>query len=70
MTEDESNEFTASYSDIETYVSEQTLRWICGETELTKESFESFKQSINTMGLDNCLNAKQTAYDRYCQRGA
>jgi putative aldouronate transport system substrate-binding protein len=70
MTEDESNEFTASYSDIETYVSEQTLRWICGESELTKEAFESFKQSINTMGLDTCLNAKQTAYDRYCQRGA
>lgn len=68
MTEDESASFSATYSDIETYVREQTLRWICGEQELTKADFEAFKENIAGMDIETCTAAKQSAYDRYTQR--
>lgn len=69
MTDDESASFSATYSDIETYVREQTLRWICGDLDLTGAAFEEFKENIAGMNIDTCIEAKQTAYDRYAQRG-
>lgn len=68
MTDDESASFSGTYSDIETYVREQTLRWICGDLELTEDAFETFKAEIANMGIDTCIEAKQDAYDRYAQR--
>lgn len=68
MTDDESASFSATYSDIETYVREQTLRWICGELELTEAAFEEFKDNITGMDIETCIEAKQSAYDRYTQR--
>lgn len=69
MTESESTEFATTYSDIETYVREQTLRWICGEITLDQAAFDEFKENIEGMGIDTCLETKQDAYDRYTQRG-
>ncbi len=69
MTDEESSSFSATYSDIETYVREQTLRWICGDLEFDEAAFEAFKKEIANMGVDTCIAAKQTAYDRYAQRG-
>ena len=69
MTEAESTEFAATYSDIETYVREQTLRWICGEITLDQAAFDEFKENIEGMDIATCLETKQDAYDRYTQRG-
>ena len=70
MAEAESTEFASVYSDIETYVREQTLRWICGEITLDQAAFDEFKENIEGMNIAACLENKQTAYDRYTQRGA
>lgn len=69
LTEDESNDFSSAYSDIETYVREQTLRWICGEIELNEETFDAYKTAIEEMNISICIDAKQAAYDRYSARG-
>lgn len=68
MTDDEATTFSQAYSDIETYVHEQTLRWICGETELTEDAFSEYQEKIEAMNIRTCIETKQAAYDRYTQR--
>lgn len=70
MTDDEASTFAQAYSDIETYVHEQTLRWICGETELTEAAFSEYQEKIEAMNISTCIDVKQVAYDRYTQRNA
>lgn len=68
MTDNEASTFSETYSDIETHLHAMTLRWICGEDEITEESFATFQREIEDMGLATCLQMKQNAYDRYTQR--
>ena len=44
-----------------------TLKFIVGEVPLTE--FETFRETLDGMGLQTCIDAKQSALDRYNSRG-
>lgn len=67
LTADESDAYNNANSEIETYVAEMALKFIVGETPLTE--FDAFRSTLNDMGLETCLVAKQSALDRYNSRG-
>lgn len=66
MTSDEAVEFNNAYSDIATYVAENTLRFILGEKSL--DEFDAFAQTVSDMGIGKLVAIKQTAYDRYQEK--
>ena len=68
MTVQESEEFNRTYSDISTNVSENVLAFITGSRPLTDESWNEFVSGIEGMGIEKCVEIKQTALDRYLSR--
>ena len=66
MTVEESEAFYAIYNDIDTYIDENLLGFIIGTTPL--DQFDSFKETVNSMGIQDCIAIKQAALDRYNAR--
>ena len=66
LTTEESESYTALYNDIDTYVSENFLLFINGDTPMSE--FDNFVQRIYDLGLEECIGYQQAAYDRYLQR--
>ncbi len=66
MTIEESERFYGAYNDIDTYIDENFLGFIIGTTPL--EQFDSFKDTLISMGIEECIEIKQTALDRYNTR--
>jgi putative aldouronate transport system substrate-binding protein len=66
LTTEESDAFTASYSDIATYVSSETLGFITGSVPLS--DYDSFCDNIRAMGIDELIDIYQAALDRYNAR--
>ena len=50
---------------MDSYVDKMVAKFITGETPLTDESWQSYKNNIEMMGLDELVNVRQTAYDRW-----
>lgn len=69
MTAEETEEFTAAYSDIKTYVAENTLDFILGSTPLDDEHWDAYVTNIENMGIDHCIEIKQQSVTRYLSRG-
>ena len=63
LTSDEASQFSAIYSDAETYLMENTCRFIMGERPLSE--FEDFVAQLESIGIGECVEIKQVAYDRY-----
>jgi len=63
---EESEVISGAYSDISTYVSEMTCRFITGTTPL--DEYDAFVESIADMGIEDCIEAYQAAYTRYINR--
>lgn len=63
MTADEGSDFNSLMSEINTYASENILKFIMGEKSL--DDFDAFVEQINSMGLQETIGLKQAAYDRY-----
>lgn len=59
----EAEAYNASYNDVSTIVSEMTLKFIVGDAELSQ--FDSFVESLYNTGLQDCIDLKQAALDRY-----
>ena len=59
---------TSYYSDISTYASEMVLKFIIGAEPLTEDSFADYVSHIEEMGIQNCIDIYQTAYERYLER--
>ena len=68
MTAEESEEFTAAYSDIKTYVAENTLNFILGTMPLDQEHWDAYVNAIKDMGIDHCTEIKQQSVTRYMNR--
>ena len=68
LTSEESETYTSSYSDISTYASEMVLKFILGMEELNEDSYAAYVKHIEDMGLQNCIDAYQSAYNRYLAR--
>ena len=66
MTDDENSEYVALYTDIETLVNENTVKFITGEKSL--DEFDEFVEMLHTYNIDRCIELKQAALDRYNAR--
>ena len=64
----ESNANTTYTTNINDYVSSMIPRFITGREDLSPQSFESFKEQIVKLGLNELLANRQAAYNRYVQR--
>lgn len=60
---DESEQYYALYSDIDTYLDENIVKFVVGDQSL--DQFDQFAETLKTMGIDQCIEIYQAAYDRY-----
>lgn len=67
MNLDESDQYTQRAGDILTICQEYTTKFITGEYPL--DEIEAFQQKLVDTGIQDCIDAKQSAYDRYMARG-
>ena len=65
-TTEESSEYSAIMTDVDTYVTEMIPRFIMGLRPI--EEFDDFIAQLRAMGLDRATELRQLAYDRYLTR--
>ena len=63
MTSEENSRFADLSAPINTYVKEMALKFVTGDESL--DGFDKFVEKLNSMGLQECLDLQQAAYDRY-----
>jgi putative aldouronate transport system substrate-binding protein len=63
FTAEEADAYNACYNDVSTIVSEMTLKFIVGDADL--DGFDAFVESLYGAGLQDCIDLKQAALDRY-----
>ena len=63
LTIDESEEYNTLYSDIETYMDENIIKFVVGDKDLAE--FDAFVDTLIEMGVEDCTAIYQAAYDRY-----
>lgn len=66
MTIDEGDQYNQHAGDIVTLVQQYTAKFITGDEPL--ENIEAFQQKLIDTGVEECIAAKQSAYDRYMSR--
>ncbi len=69
MTTDESAEYSSIESDLSTYSETKILEFIVGSADIESE-FDSFVETLYSMGLQDLIDIKQAAYDRAMERVA
>lgn len=67
LTTEESERYSAVFSDIDTYVSEMVVKFITGDENIDT-TWDNFVSSVEAMGIADCEALKQAAYDRYQAR--
>ena len=63
MTTEESDEFYGKYTDIGTYAQTELLRFVVGDNAM--DQWDTFVDTCKSMGIDDCVEIYQAAYDRY-----
>ncbi len=66
LTTDEGNEYASKYTDIETYVQECNVKFIMGQMSL--DDYDSYRDTLRSMGIEDCIALKQAALERYLAR--
>lgn len=66
LTADEADEHSSIYSDINTYLQEQIAQFITGAKSM--DEWDTFVKKLKDMGIEDCIQLKQDAYDRYLAR--
>ena len=66
MTTDESEQFYGIYTDIGTYAQTELLRYVVGENSM--DNWDEFVNTCVEMGIDECTDIYQSAYERYLAR--
>ena len=64
FTEDEQAEVTKLMTDINTYVSENSQKWVLGSVDCGAE-FDKYIKGLKGMQIDRVLEIYQAAYERY-----
>ena len=64
LTEDETIIYSDAWTDINTYVTEQTAKFISGEIDI-EAGWDEYIKNLEAMGLQDVLDVYQAAYDRY-----
>ncbi len=65
-TAEEGTQFASKYTDIETYVQECNVKFIMGQMSL--DDYDSYRDTLKSMGIEDCIALKQAALDRYNAR--
>ena len=66
MTAEESEEYSSTFSDIQTYIKEMLPKFVMGDEPI--ENLGTFQDTIHSMGIADCMAAWQSALDRYNER--
>lgn len=64
LTTDENAEYANIATTVYTYATEQILKWMIGEAELTDESWDAYVQQCKSMDLARCVEIYQDVYNR------
>ncbi len=64
LTTEENAEYANIATTVYTYATEQILKWMIGEAELTDESWDAYVNQCKSMELDRCVEIYQAVYDR------
>ena len=65
LNEEENQEYATLSYDITTYASTEIMKFILGQEELTPDTFETFRDTIISMGGNRMEELYQQAYERY-----
>ena len=68
LTAEESETYSSHYGDISTYASEMVLKFILGIEPLNEETYAAYVKRVENMGIQDCVDVYQSAYDRYLAR--
>lgn len=63
---EEAEAYGLHYTDIETYADENLLKFIVGDRPL--EEWDEYVSAFESLGIDSCINAYQSAYNRFISR--
>ena len=66
FTSDESERYNNYMGEISTHYNETVLRFITGDKDLSQ--YSQFVEELHGMGIDECMNLKQSMLDRYNSR--
>lgn len=66
---DQSDEYSTTFSDIKTLAEEYVDKFIVGEYDIDAE-WDSFVQTLYDMGLQDCIDIYQEAYDSFMESAA
>lgn len=64
LTQDEMDTYNDAWGDINTYIGESTAKFITGEWTV-EQSWDSYINELEKMGLNDVIDIYQVAYDRY-----
>lgn len=66
LTTDESEAYSSKMGDITTYCAESIVQFITGEKSM--DEFDAFITQLKSIGIQDCIDIQQAAYDRYLKR--
>jgi len=66
MTTEETAEYNAIYTDIDTYTEENIVKFIVGDKSF--DEYDAFIDTLKQMGIERCVEMTQVAYDRYLEQ--
>ena len=64
-TQEEHDIIKTKGTDVFTFINEQTQKWILGAEPINDAAFEKYVKTLESMGVNELIKAKQQAYDRY-----
>lgn len=65
-TAEESSEFVSIMNNVRSYVNETRMQFILGKKPMS--DFDSYYETLKTMGIDRAIEIEQTVYERYKDR--
>lgn len=65
---EENSVYQKYYTGINDYVNTMIPKFIIGTEELTEETWNAYVEQLNALGLQELLEAEQSAYERYQER--
>lgn len=66
MSTEEGQQYASMYTDIETYVQECNVKFIMGQMSL--DDYDSYRDTLRSMKIEDCIALQQAALDRYNAR--
>ena len=69
MTTDQGEEYTTLINEINSYITEMTLKFIIGEVELNDDTWGTYMETVENMGMARATEIKQEALAAYLSNG-